>query len=396
MARKRRQRRSKGEGYITYDDKRKRWRATVQLPDGRSKTKYLTDERAAEAWRAAQVYAIAHPEPAPDPCPTILDALADMLTDSTYLGESTQANYRIYAGHINTALGSKIAKDVGGLDIQRMDRVHRTKLAGATADAILTLLSTMYERLIALEVLTKNPVRTYRKIAPAKARKGTPLREPVFLTVSETLALIKALEGDPYLVPILWMLILGLRIGEIRGLRWEHVNDETVAIVEQRQHRDRFTPAKLKTEDKIGKGRILPSVHQLMAITPRGDSDLVFPNPNGGSIDENTLRNHLDKAVIKAEIRRPRIHDCRHTSGSNILQVGCPLEYVAYFLGHTPGRKNDLIQFAQSSHYARPNADALRPYVEAWATILLGPANLTLDLDVYAHTRYNTPEQETR
>jgi integrase len=380
MARKRRQRRPKGEGYITYDDKRKRWRATVQLPDGRSKTKYCTDERAAEAWRAAQVYAIEHPEPEPDPCPTILDALAEMLTDSTYLGESTQANYRIYAGHINTAFGMKIARDVSGLDVQRMDRIHRLKLSGATADAILTLLSTLYERLIALEVVAKNPVRTYRKIAPARARKGTPLREPIFLTVSETRALIKALEGDPYLVPILWMLIMGLRIGEIRGLRWVSVSADTVAVIEQRRHRDRFTPAALKTEDKIGKGRILPSIHQLMAITPRGKSGLVFPNPNGGSIDENTLRYHLDKAVVRAGIRRPRIHDLRHTAGSNILQVGCPLEYVAYFLGHTPGRKNDLIQFTQSSHYARPNADALRPYVEAWAAVLLGAPELTMEL----------------
>ena len=372
--RKRRERGERGKGYVTYDETRKRWRATIRLPNGGTRTKYFGSADQAEAWQREQNEELSNPKPEPPPpLPTIREALGDYLAVRAYLRQSTLTNYRIHGRRINAAVGHLPADKCGADEVERFDRKNRETLSGDVADQVLMLLSGVYLRLIALKLVTFNPVAAYREITPVRARAGRATRVGKILDVGICRMVLRKLEGDPYYAPIVWMAVLGLRAGELRGLRWVNVRDGVAWIVEQRTIHDRHEGAPLKTEDTIGEGRDLPVPSFLLAMVERGnDSDLMFPNKDGGSIDEGTLRWHLNKAIKAARVPHFRVHDLRHTAGSHVLRLGCPERYVAAFLGHSVKRKSELILFVQTAQYAKPDADTLRPWVEEWAAALLG------------------------
>jgi integrase len=383
MARKKR-RRARGTGYITYDKRRRQWRAVLPLPTGGSRTHYLgsASKDEAEAWLEAE-HARLHAPAAPT-TPTIKAALAELLADRAYVRPSTLTNYRLHARHIVAAMGDRLAVEVSAADIGRMDRAHREPtedapggpMSAAVADQVLMVLDMCYRRLIALHrnVITYNPVAAHREIVTSRARGGRALREPRALDPAHCRMILRELADDPYHPIVAWLMVLGLRVGELRGLRWVNVRAGAVAIVEQRTHHDRFTAVPIKTEDTIGKGRTLPLPAQLIAITPRRVGDeLVFPNArDSGSFDENTLRLRLNDAVKRARLPHTRIHDLRHTCGGGLRDLGCP--YIDEILGHKPR--------TQTAHYARARVEALRPWIEQWAGVVLGSAAQKLSSNV--------------
>lgn len=379
MPPRKKRRRARGTGYCTYDKRRKQWRAVIPLPTGGSRTHYLgsASKAEAEAWLDAE-YARIHAPHVVSDTPTIRDALAELLADRTYVRASTRANYRIHARHITATLGDMLVDEVEARHVAQMDRAHREpdangepgRMSAAVADQVLMVLDMCYRRLIALSPkrITYNPVAAHREILRSRARGGRALREPRALDPAHCRMILKQLDNDPYHPIVAWLMVLGLRVGELRGLRWVNVRDGMVAIVEQRTHRDRFAAEPLKTEDTIGKGRYLPLPAALLALTPRSATDvLVFPNArDSGSFDENTLRLHLNDAVTRAKLPHTRIHDLRHTCGGGLRDLGCP--YIDEVLGHKPK--------TQTAHYARARVEALRPWIEQWAGLVLGSAAL--------------------
>ena len=61
------------------------------------------------------------------------------------------------------------------------------------------------------------------------------------------------------------------------------------------------------------------------------------------------------KKGIAGITRRPRIHDLRHTFGSNLSSQGVPVQMVAKMTGHSSTRMTD--------QYARPDAEVTRSVV---------------------------------
>lgn len=359
------QRRKRGSGSISYDSKRAQWRAICRLPDQSTRSQYFAEQSQAEAWLNAQG------TPSPPKPQTLEAALADFLQSREYLKQTTLTNYTVYSARIALILGELPISAVTPADVGRMDKEHRSFLAAATADQILTLLSTLYEWLMALETpgITRNPVTSYRKATPARARAGRKAREARALDYGMCRLLLAALDGDPYREHILWLLLTGMRVGELRGLRWANVSDSEIRIVEQRRSSDRHSPAPLKTEEEIGDGRVIPTPPGLLLRTVRSEG-LVFPNRDGGSFDETTLRTHLNAALTRARLPHIRIHDLRHTANSGWSDCGASERMCAALLGHTPK--------SQTGKYTHPSLAAMRPFVAAWAELLLGESSGTL------------------
>jgi integrase len=73
--------------------------------------------------------------------------------------------------------------------------------------------------------------------------------------------------------------------------------------------------------------------HKLDA--PASELDLVFCNEAGGLLDQANLRNRVfEPALVRAGLRRIRIHDLRHTFASLLIHQGENLKYVQSQLGH--------------------------------------------------------------
>lgn len=304
--------------------------------------------------------------PTPPPALTVEHALVELLASRDYLKDGTKTNYAILMARIALSLGDMPVTSVTPKHIETMDREHRRILSGAVSDQILTLLSTLYERLIALETpgVLRNPVRSYRTITPLRARIGTPPRPTVALDHGMCRLLLRAMADSPYQVPIAWLIVTGMRIGELRGLRWANVTPTEIRIVEQRLRTDRHTPAPIKTETEIGQGRTIPTPAGLLAITPRVGNDLVFPARDGGSLTGDAPRDALNAGCAAAGIPRVHIHGLRHTAASGWAGLGCPEWFSGALLGHAPR--------TMTGEYTHISLAALQPYVDQWAQLVLG------------------------
>lgn len=158
----------------------------------------------------------------------------------------------------------------------------------------------------------------------------------VVLSAAEVEALARAAfsERDAALFRI--AAFTGLRMGELRALRWRDV-DFGKALVHVRRN---YTHG---AEDvpKSGRVRSVPLIDQaaraLDGLSRRkhftDPDDLVFCEEHGVVLNDWQLRRRFDAALDKAELKRLRFHDLRHTFGTLAVQV-FPLSDVQAYMGH--------------------------------------------------------------
>lgn len=128
----------------------------------------------------------------------------------------------------------------------------------------------------------------------------------------------------------------GLRLGELRGLRWRDV-DFSLRVIHVRR------AVALGNEDapKSGRVRAVPLTDQVgraLDALSRGDrltgpGELVFPAPDGDYFEDSALRRRFYKALAAAELEHLRFHDLRHTFGTLAVQE-FPLTDVKAYMGH--------------------------------------------------------------
>ncbi len=128
----------------------------------------------------------------------------------------------------------------------------------------------------------------------------------------------------------------GLRLGELRSLRWRDLD------FEKRLIRIRHSYV-LRHEDapKSGRVRSVPMTDQVARALDElsrrdawiGADDLVFVNPTGDHIEDSALRRRFYAALEAAGIGHIRFHDLRHSFGTLAVQV-FPLSDVKAYMGH--------------------------------------------------------------
>ena len=128
----------------------------------------------------------------------------------------------------------------------------------------------------------------------------------------------------------------GLRLGELRSLRWRDLD------FEKRLIRIRHSYV-LRHEDapKSGRVRSVPMTDQVARALDElsrrdawtGADDLVFVNAAGEYIEDSALRRRFYAALEAAGIGHIRFHDLRHSFGTLAVQV-FPLSDVKAYMGH--------------------------------------------------------------
>jgi integrase len=146
-------------------------------------------------------------------------------------------------------------------------------------------------------------------------------------------------------------LCLGLRRGELLGLRWADVDLEagTLEVVHALQRVGgelRFV--RPKTEDSE---RTIPlpeiciealRAHRERQKTDRSnawpnwqENDLVFPSRIGTPLEPDNLRRSWGRIRKTANLGDVRFHDIRHTCVSLLLDLGVPPHIVRDIVGHS-------------------------------------------------------------
>src|SRR6266536_4642725 len=199
---------------------------------------------------------------------------------------------------------------------------------------------TINKRLVALHGILRRAMRVYGlRSNPAALVDRQPLRrsgEFAVLHPAEVEALARAADNDQDAALFRVAAFTGLRLGELRALRWSDVDFAKHLVHVRRNYTHGADGA-----PKSGRVRSVPLIDQaakaLDGLSRRerftGDDDLVFVDDVGGHVDDWRLRNRFHNALDKAGLPRLRLHDLCHTFGTLAVQA-FPLSDVRAFMGH--------------------------------------------------------------
>jgi integrase len=180
-------------------------------------------------------------------------------------------------------------------------------------------------------VLSAEEVHKLAAVTAQGRHHEAPKRE---LTIAELEA--RRIQDEQDAAMFITAAFAGLRLGELRALRWEDVDFELRVI-----HIRRAFTLKLEDVPKSGRVRATPMVDQvaqaLKDLKSRerftADRDLIFASPDGGYLDDSALRRRYYKALKTAEIPHLRFHDLRHSFGTLAVQEFALSDVKAY-MGH--------------------------------------------------------------
>lgn len=149
---------------------------------------------------------------------------------------------------------------------------------------------------------------------------------------------------------------LGLRRGEVLGLRWESIDldaDQPVLHVRQqllrRPNGGGLALADLKTQrsrrsialpatvaNALRSHRALQARDQMLAGPDwLNGSGLVFTTPLGSPVDPRNFNTFVSKVSRDAGLGHWHPHELRHSAGSLLIAAGVPLQVVSEILGHS-------------------------------------------------------------
>ncbi|MFE3497773.1 tyrosine-type recombinase/integrase [Streptomyces sp. NPDC059175] len=143
---------------------------------------------------------------------------------------------------------------------------------------------------------------------------------------------------------------LGLRRGEVLGLRWSDINLERRTLTVRNQTQ-RVRNKLYADSTKNRRPRVLPL--PLMCVPPlrwqhlrqaaqrdtpgQGwqDGDYVFTTRTGYTVEPMNLSRSFQRITEAAGLPRIRLHDARHGCATLLFAVGVPARVVMEILGHS-------------------------------------------------------------
>jgi len=148
----------------------------------------------------------------------------------------------------------------------------------------------------------------------------------------------------------LWRVALatGMRVGELRGLRWSDIDLDAVRV-QVRQNAVTVGGQVLLQEPKTNAGHRNISINpdtvgalrawraQRPALIGRAEreAELVFPGDDGAPISLDAVTYRFQSLVRRAEVRRISFHGMRHTHATLLLAAGANIKVVSERLGHS-------------------------------------------------------------
>ncbi len=169
------------------------------------------------------------------------------------------------------------------------------------------------------------------------------------LNVDEAARFLEAVQTDPLAAAHIAGLSLGMRIGEVLGLKWEDIDfDRATVSVRRSLQRDhgQLMLGELKTESSR---RTLPmptvAADALLAhracqrqarVQPGPPwQGLVFASEKGMPLEGTNVLRSLQRTLAAAGLPRIRFHDLRHSCASLLFAQGVEPKTVQTILGHS-------------------------------------------------------------
>jgi integrase len=274
---------------------------------------------------------------------TLSELLDDWLATVERQGkaENTLVAYRGHCtNHLKPRLGTTPVPKLRARDIQKAFNEWSDQFAASTVQSFKTVLVQALDFAIEQDERTDNPAARIR-IPTVKRTKGRSL------SPDEVRAVLTQCASHRYGLAVR-LALMGLRRGEILGLRWEDFDEQLGTLMIRRQVQ-RVSRQNLIIPPKDGSKRLLslgPKIttalrqHRWSQADERDameweNSGYIFVSTETGGVCSQGVIYRAFKDICKAAgIDPARLHDCRHTAATKLLSEGEDIATVAEVLGH--------------------------------------------------------------
>lgn len=259
---------------------------------------------------------------------------------------SSHQTYKGYIkNHIKPSIGEIPLEKLTSMELQklyrmlltegRVDRIeakHQSKgLSAKTVRNINQIISSAMDLAVSQKIILENPTN-------ACALPKVEHREMKTITADHLRAFLNEARNTGVYEMYYIELAIGLRRGELLGLKWEDIDLNTGTIRVRRQVarvNGEIVEAPLKTKNSYRTVAISQDAIEVLNAQKRKTHDeYVFPSPNGGPISPDSVNNMLHRVLKRAGIPKVRFHDLCHTFATLALQNGVDIKTVSSMLGH--------------------------------------------------------------
>ncbi len=299
---------------------------------------------AAKAWQVEARHAIHRGQLSATSTQTVREAAADLIEkmESGILRTPAGVTYKpsVIRGyecnlrlHVLPDLGGQLLNRVRRRDVQLLaDRLIGSGLDASTVRACFVPLRTIYRRAIDLGDVAVSPVSGVRLPAPEGKRDR-------IATPAQAAQLISVLRVDDQ---ALWgsAFYAGLRLGELRGLRWSDV-DLAKGIIRVERGMDQKGSI-IAPKSKAGR-RAVPVPKALRALLAahrlqRVGEGYVFGSSLTQPFTPTAVRRRARLRWEKVEALKPiadfGLHEARHTFASMAIAAGVNAKALTTYMGH--------------------------------------------------------------
>ena len=271
---------------------------------------------------------------------TFSDVFAEW-QDARSLSERTR-EYEQYVldHHLPTMKGRRV-QDVTATDVARVLRGMRDTYSGWTCSHVYKLMKGTFGLALRRGVITRNPMDG---LAPSERPRQKNARRIAVLDGETMERLVAAGSTERWRAAIALASFAGLRLGEIRGLRWSDVELERDVITVSRSLLPDGTPKAPKTDAGIRTIPLLPSLRRRLiewkVRSPKtGDDAYVICAHDGAPVQQRNAQRALSAAKVVAGLDsgddRLSWHSLRHSFASMLAtDLELPATTLARIVGH--------------------------------------------------------------
>lgn len=242
--------------------------------------------------------------------------------------ETTAELYKMYIEkHINPEIGGLVLKKVLPFDIQKYVNKKLKDLSPNTVNKLFVLLNRAFSDAVKNQLLKSNPCDGVDRVYKKKYK-------PRVCTESDILKLLDLARGTFDEICIVLAAFIGLRRGEVFGLRWEDIDfkNKKISIKKTKVRWNKYIEKEPKNESSCRTIKVPEFVIVLLENYRNGKK--VLTQYACDEYKPQSYSKHFKKLLEDNKLPAIRFHDLRHYNATMMLRYGVADKVAAGRLGH--------------------------------------------------------------